>query len=130
MCERDGQDLVACGAGREGLGRVRQNDDIVRAGTALENGAHLPRSGVDEADRVAAAVGDRERLAVGRDAHRCWLFAGADDCHFAARLEIDDRHIVRSRVGDVGKLVIRIKRHSDRLPVYWDGGGDASCSRR
>ena len=121
MRELDGHDLVAAGAGCECLGGIGQDDDIAGAGAAFEDGAHLARGGVDDADRVATAVGDHEGLAVGRNARRGRLFAGADLRNFAASLQVEDRDAVRAGVGDVGEFAVGIEcdRNADACAPEW-----------
>ncbi len=84
MRELDGHDLVAAGAGCEGLRRIGQDDHVAGAGAAFDNGADLAGGGVDDADGVAAAIGDNQRLAVGRDARCGRIFSDANLRHFAA----------------------------------------------
>ncbi len=62
--QRDGHDLVASRTGGKGFGGVGKNNGAGGAGASLEDGP-LPAGGrVDQADGVAQAVGDGQRLAV------------------------------------------------------------------
>ena len=80
--------------------------------------------GVDDADGVAAAIGDHQRLAIGRRRARRRLFAGADLRRFRGAPSDRRRRWVRAGVGDVGQLAVGIEIDGDRLAVHGNGGDD------
>ena len=86
--------------------------------------------GIDDADGVAGAIGDDERVAVGS---RCWtrygLLADADLGDFATGFEIDDGDGVGGGVGDVCQVAVGVELDGDGLAMHGNGGGDCVVFR-
>lgn len=118
--EGDSHDLMAGRACGEGLGGVRENDDIAGAGTAWEDGANGASDRVKDGDGVTAAIGDNEGFAVWGDTESSGLETDGDDAHFAASFEVDDRDIVGGGVGNVGEAACGVKRDGNWLATHRD----------
>src|SRR5882724_6248434 len=90
-------------------------------------GHHLLARRVDHRDALRDAIGHVELLAVAGDAETPRADAHRDEGGDLQRLHVDDRHVVRSTVGDVGPLAVRVDDDSLGLggrAVQLEGGDD------